>query len=68
MCIRDRYEDFDENLIAELESLGFSLFLRTPTYDYSNGITSSIMIEDDTLIGVSDCRSDDYLSIGVTNE
>ena len=62
------YEDFDENLIAELESLGFSLFLRTPTYDYSNGITSSIMIEEDTLIGVSDFRSDDFLAIGIINE
>ena len=62
------HEDFDENLIAELESLGFSLFLRTPTYDYSNGITSSIMIEEDVLIGVSDFRSDDFLAIGVTNE
>ena len=62
------YEDFDENLLAELKSMGFSLFLRTPTYDYSNGITSSIMIEEDTLIGVSDFRSDDYLAIGITNE
>ena len=62
------HEDFDENLIAELKSLGFSLFLRTPTYDYSNGITSSIMIEEDVLIGVSDFRSDDFLAIGVTNE
>ena len=62
------YEDFDENLMSELESLGFSLFLRTPTYDYSNGITSSIMIEEDALIGVSDFRSDDYLAIGLTNE
>ena len=62
------YEDFDENLMTELESLGFSLFLRTPTYNYSNGITSSIMIEEDTLIGVSDFRSDDFLAIGVTNE
>ena len=62
------YEDFDENLIAELESLGFSLFLLTPSYDYSNGITSSIMIEEDTLIGVSDFRSDDFLAIGISNE
>ena len=60
------HEDFNEDLLEELAEKGFNLFLRTPTYDFSNGITSSIMIEEDNLIGVSDFRSDDYLSIGVT--
>ena len=54
--------------MRELEQMGFNLFLRTPTYDFSNGITSSIMFENNKLIGVSDNRSDDFLSIGVINE
>jgi hypothetical protein len=62
------YEYFDDDLLKELESNGFKLFLRTPTYDFSNGITSSIMFEGEKLIGVSDFRSDDFLSIGISNE
>lgn len=60
------HEDFDDELLQDLEDKGFNLFLRTPTYDFSNGITSSIMFEDGNLIGVSDYRSDDYLTIGVS--
>lgn len=60
------HEDFDDELLQNLEDKGFNLFLRTPTYDFSNGITSSIMFEDGNLIGVSDYRSDDYLTIGVS--
>ena len=60
------HEEFDDELIQNLEDKGFNLFLRTPTYDFSNGITSSIMFEDGNLIGVSDYRSDDYLTIGVS--
>ena len=60
------HEDFDDELIQNLEDKGFNLFLRTPTYDFSNGITSSIMFEDGNLIGVSDYRSADYLTIGVS--
>ncbi len=60
------YEYFEPELKKELEALGFKLFLRTPTYDFSNGITSSIMFEGDNLIGVSDNRSEDFLSIGVS--
>ena len=62
------YEDFDEELINELIDLGFTLKQRPPNYDYSNGITSSIMIENDKLIGVSDPRSDDYMSIGISSK
>ena len=62
------YESFEPELIKDLEEMGFNLFLRTPTYDFSNGITSSIMFEGDNLIGVSDNRSEDFLSIGVINE
>ena len=60
------HEEFDDELVQNLEDKGFNLFLRTPTYDFSNGITSSIMFEDGNLIGVSDYRSDDYLTIGVS--
>jgi gamma-glutamyltranspeptidase/glutathione hydrolase len=60
------YESFETELIKDLEQMGFNLFLRTPTYDFSNGITSSIMFEGDNLIGVSDNRSEDFLSIGVS--
>ena len=60
------YEDFDDSLISELIDLGFTLKRRPPDYDYSNGITSSIMIENGKLIGVSDPRSDDYMSIGIS--
>ena len=62
------YEYMTDNLQNELEKLGFKLFLRPANYDYSNGITSSIMIEDDKIIGVSDPRSEDYLAIGITND
>ena len=62
------YEDFDEKLMNELIALGFTLKQRPPNYDYSNGITSSIMIENDKLIGVSDPRSDDYMSIGISSK
>ncbi len=62
------YEDFDEELINELINLGFTLKQRPPNYDYSNGITSSIMIENDKTIGVSDPRSDDYMSIGISSK
>ena len=59
------YESFDEEVIRNLEDRGFTLYQRPATYDFSNGITSSIMFEDEKLIGVSDFRSDDFLSIGV---
>ena len=62
------YEIFDESLMNELIEMGFNLTQRPPDYDYSNGITSSIMIEGDKLIGVSDPRSDDYMSIGISNK
>ena len=60
------YEYFEEDVIEELNKMGFNLYQRPATYDFSNGITSSIMFEDNNLIGVSDYRSDDYLSIGVS--
>ena len=60
------YEYFEEDVIEELNKMGFNLYQRQATYDFSNGITSSIMFEDNNLIGVSDYRSDDYLSIGVS--
>ena len=59
------YESFDEEVIRNLEARGFILYQRPATYDFSNGITSSIMFEDEKLIGVSDFRSDDFLSIGI---
>ena len=62
------YEIFDEALMNELIEMGFNLKQRPPDYDYSNGITSSIMIEGDKLIGVSDPRSGDYMSIGISNK
>ena len=62
------YEIFDEALMNELIEMGFNLKRRPPDYDYSNGITSSIMIENGKLIGVSDPRSDDYMSIGISSK
>ena len=62
------YEIFEEELMNELSEMGFTLKQRPPDYDYSNGITSSIMIEGDKLIGVSDPRSDDYMSIGISSK
>tara|TARA_B100000214_G_scaffold329088_1_gene268641 strand:+ start:4482 stop:6197 length:1716 start_codon:yes stop_codon:yes gene_type:complete len=62
------YEIFDEELMNELIEMGFNLQQRPPDYDYSNGITSSIMIEGDKLIGVSDPRSGDYMAIGISNK
>ena len=59
------YENFNEELKDELTKMGFNLYQRPATYDFSNGITSSIMFENNNLIGVSDFRSDDFLSIGV---
>ncbi len=59
------YEYFDDELKEKLIEMGFILYQRPATYDFSNGITSSIMFEDDNLIGVSDFRSDDFLSIGI---
>ena len=59
------YEYFDDELKEQLLEMGFNLYQRPATYDFSNGITSSIMFEDDNLIGVSDFRSDDFLSIGI---
>ena len=59
------YEYFDDELIQELNEMGFNLYQRPATYNFSNGISSSIMFEGNNLIGVSDYRSDDYLSIGV---
>ena len=50
------YEIFEEELMNELSEMGFTQ-TKTTCYDYSNGITSSIMIEGDKLIGVSDPRS-----------
>lgn len=62
------YEFMTNELQNDLENLGFKLYLRPANYDYSNGITSSIMIEDNKIIGVSDPRSDDYLAIGISND
>ena len=59
------YEYMDLSLQNELEKLGFRLYRRPANYDYSNGITSSIMIEENKIIGVSDPRSKDYLAIGI---
>ena len=59
------YEFFDDKLIEKLQEKDFILYQRPSTYNFSNGITSSIMFEEDNLIGVSDFRSDDFLSIGV---
>ena len=59
------YEYFDDELKEKLTEMGFILYQRPATYDFSNGITSSIMFEDDNLVGVSDFRSDDFLSIGI---
>ena len=59
------YEYFDEELKEKLINMGFTLYERPATYNFSNGITSSIMFEDDNLVGVSDFRSDDFLSIGI---
>ena len=59
------YEYFDDELKEKLIEMGFILYQRPATYDFSNGITSSIMFEDDNLVGVSDFRSDDFLSIGI---
>ena len=61
------YESLDEEVIRNLEDMGFILYQRPATYNFSNGITSSIMFEGKKLIGVSDFRSDDFLSIGVNN-
>ena len=61
------YESFDEEVIRNLEARGFILYQRPATYDFSSGITSSIVFEDEKLIGVSDFRSDGFLSI-VINE
>lgn len=60
------YEYMDLSLQNELEKLGFRLYRRPANYDYSNGITSSIMIEENKIIGVSDPRSKDYLAIGIS--
>ena len=62
------YEIFEEELMNELIEIGFTLKQRPPDYDYSNGITSSIMIEGDKLICVSDPRSGDYMSIGISSK
>ena len=59
------YEYFDDELKEKLIEMGFILYQRPATYDFSNGITSSIMFEDDNLVGVSDFRSEDFLSIGI---
>ena len=62
------YEYFDEELKEKLIDMGFTLYERPATYNFSNGITSSIMFEDDNLVGVSDFRSDDFLSIGINKK
>tara|TARA_B100000161_G_scaffold142549_1_gene101210 strand:+ start:59 stop:1771 length:1713 start_codon:yes stop_codon:yes gene_type:complete len=62
------YEYFDDELKEKLIAMGFTLYQRPPTYNFSNGITSSIMFDDDVLIGVSDYRSDDFLSIGINKD
>ena len=62
------YEYFDDELKEQLIEMGFTLYQRPATYDFSNGITSSIMFEDDNLVGVSDFRSDDFLSIGINKD
>ena len=62
------FESFNEELKKELVNKGYNLHNRPATYDFSNGITSSIMIEGNRLIGVSDNRSDDFMSIGVNKD
>ena len=62
------YEYFDDELKEKLIDMGFTLYQRPATYNFSNGITSSIMFEDDNLVGVSDFRSDDFLSIGINKK
>ena len=62
------YEYFDQELKEKLIDMGFTLYQRPATYNFSNGITSSIMFEDDNLVGVSDFRSDDFLSIGINKK
>lgn len=60
---KDVYETFDNELLSRLEALGFTLEERE-----TNGITASIMFNEDGLTGVSDNRSADYLTIGVNYE
>ena len=47
-----------------MKKLGFELEKRELEYYYSNGITSTIIIEGDKIIGISDPRLDDYSSAG----
>ncbi len=58
------YENFDEKTLHELKKLGFELEKRELEDYYSNGITSTIIIEGDKIIGISDPRLDDYSSAG----
>ena len=58
------YENFDEKTLRELKKLGFELEKRELEDYYSNGITSTIIIEGDKIIGISDPRLDDYSSAG----
>ena len=58
------YENFDDKTLRELKKLGFELEKRELEDYYSNGITSTIIIEGDKIIGISDPRLDDYSSAG----
>ena len=60
----DDYENFDDKTLRELKKLGFELEKRELKDYYSNGITSTIIIEGDKIIGISDPRLDDYSSAG----
>lgn len=59
----DLNKSFNSSLKDHLIELGFAL-----EQIETNGITASIMFENETMTGVSDKRSSDYLTIGVSNE
>lgn len=62
------YENFDNKTLHELKKLGFELEKRELEDYYSNGITSTIIIEGDKIIGISDPRLDDYSSVGSSED
>ncbi|MDA0345409.1 MAG: gamma-glutamyltransferase, partial [Proteobacteria bacterium] len=59
----DLNNSFSSTLKDQLIELGFAL-----EEIETNGITASIMFDNETMTGVSDKRSSDYLTIGVSNE
>ena len=59
----DLNKSFNSSLKDHLIELGFAL-----EQIETNGITASIMFDNETMTGVSDKRSSDYLTIGVSNE